>query len=182
MNWVYSNQLVNFSVSEWLLFNANSVIFSDISWREYVNFQWDDDRPTRSDGLIVLVHWNYSPRTEMSSHSDTLSCFPLNQSLFFPLNVVGLAKRKQIQILYSLTGARSPDVPVASTLTITSLIRFILVWYIAPIRYHGTDPVNNNVTYCIYYTITVCLENNLRNHGDYKDLIKKNFFFNWVTI
>jgi hypothetical protein len=30
-------------VSEWVLFNANSAIFSAISWREQVNFQWDDD-------------------------------------------------------------------------------------------------------------------------------------------
>jgi hypothetical protein len=30
-------------MSEWLLFNANSAIFSVISWREQVNFQWDDD-------------------------------------------------------------------------------------------------------------------------------------------
>jgi hypothetical protein len=31
-------------VSEWLLFNANSAIFSTaMSWREQVNFQWDDD-------------------------------------------------------------------------------------------------------------------------------------------
>ena len=30
-------------VSEWLLFNANSAIFSAISWREQVNFQWNDD-------------------------------------------------------------------------------------------------------------------------------------------
>jgi len=29
-------------VSEWLLFNVNSVI-SAISWREQVNFQWNDD-------------------------------------------------------------------------------------------------------------------------------------------
>jgi hypothetical protein len=29
--------------SEWLLFNANSAIFSAISWREQVNFQWDAD-------------------------------------------------------------------------------------------------------------------------------------------
>jgi hypothetical protein len=28
-------------VSEWLLFNASN--FSDISWREQINFQWDDD-------------------------------------------------------------------------------------------------------------------------------------------
>ena len=32
-----------FGVSEWLLFNANSAICSAISWREQVNFQWNDD-------------------------------------------------------------------------------------------------------------------------------------------
>jgi hypothetical protein len=31
------------SLSEWLLFNTNSAIFSAISWLEQVNFQWDDD-------------------------------------------------------------------------------------------------------------------------------------------
>jgi len=30
-------------MSEWLLFNVNSAIFSAILWREQVNFQWDDD-------------------------------------------------------------------------------------------------------------------------------------------
>jgi hypothetical protein len=29
--------------SEWVLFNDNSAIFLAISWREQVNFQWDDD-------------------------------------------------------------------------------------------------------------------------------------------
>ena len=30
-------------MSEWLILNANSAIFLAISWREQVNFQWDDD-------------------------------------------------------------------------------------------------------------------------------------------
>jgi hypothetical protein len=32
-------------MSEWLLFNANSAIFLlyNVSWREQINFQWDDD-------------------------------------------------------------------------------------------------------------------------------------------
>jgi len=34
---------VNFSYSEWLLFNTNSAIFQLISRREKVIFQWDDD-------------------------------------------------------------------------------------------------------------------------------------------
>ena len=29
-------------MSEWLLFNANSAFFSAISWREQINFSWDD--------------------------------------------------------------------------------------------------------------------------------------------
>jgi hypothetical protein len=29
-------------VSEWLLFNANSAIFSAILWRDQATFQWDD--------------------------------------------------------------------------------------------------------------------------------------------
>ena len=33
----------NFPVSEWLLFNVNSAIFSAISWREQVIFQWEYD-------------------------------------------------------------------------------------------------------------------------------------------
>ena len=35
--------LENISVSEWLLFNADSATLSAISWREQVKFQWDVD-------------------------------------------------------------------------------------------------------------------------------------------
>jgi hypothetical protein len=35
-------QFLDNVASEWLLFNAN--IFSVISWREQLNFQWDDDK------------------------------------------------------------------------------------------------------------------------------------------
>ena len=41
---IYEIQIsVNEWVSEWLLLIANSAIFSAMSWREPVNFQWDDD-------------------------------------------------------------------------------------------------------------------------------------------
>ena len=33
--------------------------------------------------FLVLVHWNNSPRIDMSPHSDTLSWFRANQSLLF---------------------------------------------------------------------------------------------------
>ena len=51
---------LTFAVSEWLLFTANSAI----SWREQVNFQWDDNEicfvldHTLSWICIVLAHWN----------------------------------------------------------------------------------------------------------------------------
>jgi hypothetical protein len=60
-------------VSEWLLFNANC---SGISWREQVNFQWDDDEVCfvvdQQLSWMFIVHWNNSPRIDMSPHSDTL--------------------------------------------------------------------------------------------------------------
>jgi hypothetical protein len=42
LNWILS-QIKNCKMNEWLLFNANSAIFSSISMREHVNFQLDDD-------------------------------------------------------------------------------------------------------------------------------------------
>jgi hypothetical protein len=42
-SWDKKCKLYGIRVSEWLLFNANSAIFPIISWREQVNFQWDDD-------------------------------------------------------------------------------------------------------------------------------------------
>jgi len=64
--------------------------FSAISWREKVNCQWDgDDVRTRTYKLswsfTVLVHWNNSPRTNISTHSDTLSWFRANQYFLFLL-------------------------------------------------------------------------------------------------
>jgi hypothetical protein len=61
-------------VSEWLLFNANSAI----SWREQVNFQWDDDEVRivldqhAELDFKVLAHWNNSPWVDMSLLLDTL--------------------------------------------------------------------------------------------------------------
>jgi hypothetical protein len=45
--------------------------------------------------FIVLSHWNNSPRKDMSPHSDILSWFRTNQSLFFLLND---AEKQQIPI------------------------------------------------------------------------------------
>jgi hypothetical protein len=49
----------------------------------------------------VLAHWNYSPRIDMSRHSDILFCFWANQSLLFLLNAACLAEKQQIPIIWS---------------------------------------------------------------------------------
>ena len=46
-----------------------------------------------------LVHWNNSPRIDMSPRSYTLSWFRANQSLPFFLNAACLAEKQQIPIL-----------------------------------------------------------------------------------
>jgi hypothetical protein len=82
-------------VSEWVLFNAKSAIFSAISWREQVNIQWDDDEVR----FVLDQHWHNSARVDMSLHSDTLFWFRANQSLLFLLIAACLAEKQQIQNL-----------------------------------------------------------------------------------
>jgi len=53
------------------------------TWREQVNFQW------------INTDF-YSLRIDMSPHLDTLSWFPANQSLLFPLNAACLAEKQQL--------------------------------------------------------------------------------------
>jgi hypothetical protein len=79
------------------------------SWREQVYFQRDDDEVrfvldlTRwVVFLIVLAHWNNSPRVDMLLHSDTLVWFRANQSLLFLINAACLAEKRQIPNLMSL--------------------------------------------------------------------------------
>ena len=82
---MFTNKTTRHDISEWLLFTANSAIV-----------QWDDDE---ARFVLVLVHWNNSPRVDMSHHSDTLFWFRANQSLLFLLNNVCLAEKQQISIL-----------------------------------------------------------------------------------
>jgi hypothetical protein len=76
-----------------------------ISWREEVNFQWDDDEVCfvldqhPSWIFIVLAHWNNSLWIYMSLHFDTLSWFRANQSLLFLFNAAYLEEKQQIPIL-----------------------------------------------------------------------------------
>ena len=79
-------------VSEWLLFNAN---FSAVSWREQVNYQWNDDEVHLLDQHTELDFYsaNNSPCVDMLLHTDTLFWFQANQSLLFLLNAACLAEK-----------------------------------------------------------------------------------------
>jgi len=48
---------------------------------------------------IVLVHWNNSPRIDVSSRSDTLFWFWAYPYLLFLLNAACLAEKQQMPIL-----------------------------------------------------------------------------------
>ena len=114
-----------------MLFNANSAFFSAISWREQVNFQWDDEirfvlaRPTRLVGYLVLAHWNKSADRHVA---------PLtNQSLLFLHNAASLAEKQQVPMVLSLiwpdrgSNPRSNELE-ASTPTITPSMRSVGNW------------------------------------------------------
>jgi hypothetical protein len=64
--------------------------------------------------FIVLAHWNNSLGINISLHSDTLSWFRANQSLFLLLNAACLAEKQQYQfhsLWFDQIGARSHDLP-----------------------------------------------------------------------
>jgi hypothetical protein len=70
-----------------------------MSWREQVDFQRDGDRvrfvkhqQAELEFLIVLAHWNNSPRVEMLPH--TWCWFRANQSLLFSLMMRAQQRRK----------------------------------------------------------------------------------------
>jgi hypothetical protein len=76
-------------LSTWLLFNANTAIFLATSWREQLNFPWDDDEvrfllDQQVGFCIVVAHWNNSLQIDMLLHSDTLSWFRAIQSALSP--------------------------------------------------------------------------------------------------
>ena len=73
-------------VIEWLLFNVNSAIFQLYHGENKLIFNEMMMTITLSWIFIVLVHWNNSPRVDMSLHSDTLFWFRANQSLLFLYN------------------------------------------------------------------------------------------------
>ena len=112
-----------------------------ISWREEVNFQWDDDEVHFVlDQHAELDFYSSSSLKQQSAgrHVDPLGhiiWFRANQSLLLILNAVCLAENQQIPILLSLVWLDQGSKPMtycfeASTLTITPPMRFrvIISW------------------------------------------------------
>ena len=99
---------LEYSVSGWLLFIANSAIFqlyrgeNKLIFNEMMMGSVFCYTNTPSWIFIVLAHWNNCPRRDMSPHSNTSSRFRANQSLFFLLHAACLAEKQQTPILYSL--------------------------------------------------------------------------------
>jgi hypothetical protein len=78
--------------------------------------------------FIMLVHWNNNPWIDMSLHSDTLSWFRTNQSLFFLLNDACLAEKQQVPILKSLVWLDRGSNPWSTTLEPSMLTVTILAF------------------------------------------------------
>jgi hypothetical protein len=101
----------NSSFNEWVcdcVFLRQMRLFSAISWRYKVLFDELIMMPalnqtnTLSCILIVPVHWNNSPRVDMSRHPSTLSLF--NYSLLFLFITAYLSKKQKIPIpVFGLT-------------------------------------------------------------------------------
>ena len=137
-------------VSEWLLFNANSLIFqlyygenkliinkmmmrSALFWTK-----------TLSWIFIVIAQWNNCPRIEMSLHSDTLFWFRANQSLLFLRNaallsveapntnviVLGLTRPGLEPMIYRTRGEHANHYTTDAVLlvNVTTWIYFVTVW------------------------------------------------------
>jgi hypothetical protein len=88
---------VMLSTNQWLLFNTKWAIFQPYHGEKKLHsmrWRWCllCTRPTFSWNLIVLVHLNNCVRIDMLLHSETLSWFQANQSLFLLLNAVCLAE------------------------------------------------------------------------------------------
>ena len=117
--------------SEWLLFNANTAIYSTIST------------------YIVLVHWNISPRWK---YRPTRTHYPDSEltSLFVFLNAACLAEKQHISILISLVWPDRGSNPQytaleASRLTITPRM-WSTIYRRYPLNYLKICLMLNNTT------------------------------------
>jgi len=63
-----------------LLFNANSEIFPAISWREQVNFQWDDDEVC----FVLDQHAEFYSASSLKQQSADRHVAPLGHIILIP--------------------------------------------------------------------------------------------------
>jgi hypothetical protein len=89
-------------------FNTTFNNVSAISWREQVNYQWNDDEVCfvldqhAELDLYSASSLKHNPRVDMSNYSDTLFWFRPNQFLLFLFNAACFAKKQPIPIFLSL--------------------------------------------------------------------------------
>jgi hypothetical protein len=86
---------VFYIVSGWLLFNNESAFFSTILWREQVIF---NEMMMMSALYQTTINWIFI----VLAHSDTLSRFQANQSLFLLLKTGCFVEKQQIPIVFPL--------------------------------------------------------------------------------
>ena len=94
--------------------------FSAISWREQVNFQWNDDEVC----FVLDQHPKldfYNSLKQQWDMSDTLFWFRAIQSLVFLLDDVCLAEKQQVPILKSLVWTDRGSNPPSSALKESTL-------------------------------------------------------------
>ena len=123
-------------VSGWLLFNATSAIFQLYHGDNKLIFNEMMLRSalyTLSWIFIVLAHWNNSPQIDMSPHSDTLSRFRANQSLFFLLTAAYLAKKQQntnfIVFGFTRSGLETHDLLHSRRLYFFNILLGTIAWW-----------------------------------------------------
>ena len=76
-SWLYGSW-----VSEWLFLSANSAIFPAISWREQVDFQWDDD-----EARFVLdqhAELDFYSASSLKQQSADIHVAPLRHIILIP--------------------------------------------------------------------------------------------------
>jgi hypothetical protein len=91
-------------LSEWLLHNANSAIFSARSWREQANFQWDDDE----------VHFVLDQHAELNFYSVSSLKQQFADRHVAPLGHIILIPCQPVlvnSLWFDPTGARTHDLP-----------------------------------------------------------------------
>ena len=91
-------------LSEWLLHNANLAVFSARSWREQVNFQWDDDE----------VHFVLDQHAELNFYSASSLKQQFADRHVAPLRHIILIPSQPVlvnSLRFDPTGARTHDLP-----------------------------------------------------------------------